>query len=67
MNNFILYCIIGCTFSLIFKIVQDFVFNKEPTKIENLSGLDLIVLTITWPYWFIRFLFSYIKGIFETK
>ena len=67
MNNYILYLIIGCAFSFIFKLVQDFVFNKEPTKIDNLTGFDLIVLTVTWPYWFIKFLFSYLKGIFETK
>ena len=67
MNNVLLYFSIGCAFSFIFKLVQDFVFNEEPTKIDNLSGFDLIVLTITWPYWLFRFIFSYIKGIFETK
>jgi hypothetical protein len=67
MNNVLLYFGIGCAFSFIFKLVQDFVFNEEPTKIDNLSGLDLIILTITWPYWLFRFLYSYIRGIFETK
>ena len=67
MNSVILYISIGCVFSFIFKLVQDFVFNKEPTKIDNLTGFDLIVLTATWPYWFVKFTFSYLKGIFETK
>jgi len=67
MNSVILYISIGCVFSFIFKLVQDFVFNKEPTKIDNLTGFDLIVLTATWPYWFIKFICSYLKGFFETK
>ena len=67
MSSFTWYILIGCAFSLIFKLIQDFIFNEEPTKIQNLTGVDLIVLTISWPYWLIRFLFSYIKGTSETK
>jgi len=66
MNNVLLYITIGCIFSFIFKVIQDLLFNKEP-KLEKLSGFDLIVLTATWPYWFVKFTFSYLKGIFETK
>ncbi len=67
MNSFVWYILIGCVFSLVFKLVQDFIFNEEPTKIDNLTGFDLIVLTISWPYWLIRFIFSFLKGSSETK
>ena len=69
MNNVLLYFAVGCVFSFIFKVLQDFVYNKitKGPKLEELSGFDLIILTISWPYWFFKFLCSYLKSIFETK